>query len=124
VAGQETAGVPARGYSWEPFRPGNEVGLRHGAWSPRRVDPLAAEMVEQLLADDDVAYLQAAKWGPAVWAWARCEARIQLVAEYLIDLVGAGRLGDLDDPKVNRPGFDGGTDPTKGWNHVSTEEVS
>jgi hypothetical protein len=36
-----------------------------------------------------------------VWAWARCEARIQLVADYLIDLVGSGRLGDLDDPKVS-----------------------
>jgi hypothetical protein len=57
-------------------------------------------MVEQLLADDDVAYLRAPKWGPAVQAWGRCEARIQLIVEYLIDLVGEGRLGDLDDPKV------------------------
>jgi Domain of unknown function (DUF4062) len=27
-------------------------------------------------------------------------------------------------PKVNRPGFGGGIDPTEGWSHVSTEEVS
>jgi hypothetical protein len=91
----------ARGYSWPPFEKGHTVSLRHGAWSPRRVNPLASELVEQLLANDDVAYLRAAKWGPAVWAWARCEARIQLVTDYLIDLVGSGRLGDLDDPKVS-----------------------
>jgi hypothetical protein len=87
-----------------PFAEGsraNELGLRHGAWSPRRTDPLALEMIKQLLADDDVAYLRAPKWGPAVWSWARCEARIQLITEYLIDLVGAGHLGDLEDPKVS-----------------------
>lgn len=78
---------------------GNELATRHGAYSPRRVDPLATSLVEQLLADD-VAYLRAAKWGPAVWGWARCEARVQLVTEYLIEVVGAGRLGDLDDPRV------------------------
>ena len=26
--------------------------------------------------------------------------------------------------RVNRPGFGGGIDPTKGWSHVSTAEVS
>jgi hypothetical protein len=25
---------------------------------------------------------------------------------------------------LNRPGFGGGIDPTEGWSHVSTEEVS
>jgi hypothetical protein len=25
--------------------------------------------------------------------------------------------------EVNRPGFGGGIDPTKGWSHVSTAEV-
>jgi hypothetical protein len=25
---------------------------------------------------------------------------------------------------LNHPGFGGGIDPTKGWSHVSTEEVS
>jgi hypothetical protein len=27
-------------------------------------------------------------------------------------------------PAVNRPDFGGGIDPTKGWSHVSTAEVS
>jgi hypothetical protein len=92
---------PARGYSWAPFQHGNEIGLRHGAWSDRHMDPWATELVEGLLADDDVAYLRAPRWAAAVWAWARTEARVALVTEYLTDLVGAGRLGDLDDPKVS-----------------------
>jgi hypothetical protein len=102
VAGQETAWTPAFDGQRPPFAKGNQLAATsHGAYSPRRVDPLASELVEQLLADDDVAYLRAPKWGPAVWAWGRCEARIQLVAEYLLDLVGVGQLGDLDDPRVS-----------------------
>jgi hypothetical protein len=92
---------PASGYSWASFEVGNSVGLRHGAWSDRNVDPRASELVEGLLADDDVAYLRAPRWAAAVWAWARTEARVALVTEYLTGLVGAGRLGDLDDPKVS-----------------------
>ena len=26
--------------------------------------------------------------------------------------------------ELNRPGFGGGIDPTEGWSHVSTEEIS
>jgi hypothetical protein len=111
VTDQETTWTPAFPGQRPPFQPGNNLGvrfkpdhelsMRHGVWSPRRVDPVASAMVEQLLADDDVAYLRAPKWGPAVWAWGRCEARIQLVTEYLLDLVGEGRFGDLDEPKVS-----------------------
>ena len=99
---ETTSWVPAFPGQRPSFARGNELAATyHGAYSPRRVDPLASELVEQLLADNDVAYLRAAKWGPAVWAWGRCEARIQLVTEYLFDLVGSGRLGDLDDPRVS-----------------------
>jgi hypothetical protein len=87
--------LPARRYSRAPFRPGNNAALRHGAWSPRRVEPLAAEYVETAveranwLRDCDV---------PAVWAWARTEARVQLLSEWLAD-----RGGDLDDEGGVRP---------------------
>jgi hypothetical protein len=64
---------------------------------------LAAEMAEQLLVLADqpgsvVAYLAEESYRPAVWAWARCEARIQLVTEYLLD-----RGGDLDADGEVRP---------------------
>jgi hypothetical protein len=76
---------PARGYSWAPFENGNAVALRHGAYSPRRVEPLAQELVDQVLSDPGTSYLTASRWRAAVWSWARCEARCQLLSEYLMD---------------------------------------
>ena len=79
----------------KPFRPGNLVALRHGAYSPRRVEPLAQELVDVVLADPSTACLQAARWRPAVWAWARA---------------GPAGLDDADQPaktgawRANRPG--------------------
>lgn len=75
-------GVPARRYSWEPFQPGHTVSLRHGAYSPRRVDPLAAEYAALI---EPESYLADPSYAPAVWAWARAEARCTLLAEYLAD---------------------------------------
>lgn len=82
----------ARGYSWPPFEPGNSVGVQfepgnlaaktHGAFSDRLVNPLA----QQILAE--VAPL-VTWWVPAdmptAAAWARTEARVQLVSEWLGD---------------------------------------
>jgi hypothetical protein len=77
-AGGPGRGGPRRGYSWAPFQVGNEVRLRHGARSERRVDPVAAELVEALLADrpDLAAYPE------AVWGWARAEARCLLLEDW------------------------------------------
>lgn len=87
-------GEHARGYSWPPFEKGNEVAVRHGVYSPRRVDPLARDLVELVARDVD--------WWhdcdrPAVWAWARTEARVQLLVEWLAE------RGDLDDTGAVRP---------------------
>jgi hypothetical protein len=38
-----------------------------------------------------------------------------------LDATDKGRTGLAT---LNHPGFGGGIDPTKGWSHVSTEEVS
>jgi len=76
---------PARGYSWPPFEQNNQVSVRHGAYSPRRVDPLARELVDITLADPKCTYLAAPRWRPGVWAWARAEARVQLLTEWLAD---------------------------------------
>jgi phage terminase small subunit len=71
------------------------LALKAGDRSPRRVDPIAAQLVEQIMSTVDwVRECDAA----AVWAWARVEARCQLLGEYLMD-----NGGDVsDDPSVQR----------------------
>jgi len=85
-----------------PFEPGNEVAQRHGAYSPRRVDPLAKEIRSSVLADPSTEYLAAARYAPAVWAWARAEAQTQLLSEYLeqAGAVTVDGVGDLADDAV------------------------
>lgn len=73
---------PTRGYSWEQAKPGNFLALRHGAYSPRKVDPLAKEIEEALLGSGPQ-FLTDPSYAPALWALARSEARIQLLSEYL-----------------------------------------
>ncbi|MBK7610840.1 MAG: hypothetical protein IPJ15_05960 [Actinomycetales bacterium] len=85
-----------------PFEPGNTVALQHGAFSPRFVDPLAADLVGMVLEDPQVGYLTAPAYRPALWAWARAEAQAQLLVEYL---ARAGQesgdgVGDLDLDRV------------------------
>lgn len=87
---EPAAGLPARGYSWAPFEQGNTAALQHGAYSPRRVDPLAAELVTEVVVralepGSATAYLAEPSFRPALWAWARCEVRVQLVTEWLMD---------------------------------------
>lgn len=78
-----------RGYSWPPFEPGNMAHLKHGAWSPSLIEPRAAELVEAALAETP--YLTEPRYTASVWAWARAEARILLLSDYL------DRVGLLDD---------------------------
>lgn len=84
-----------------PFQPGHELSTRHGAYSPRRVDPIATEMVELVDNDPAVSWLTAAD-RPALWAWARAEAQTQLLTEYLEQAGQASGdgVGDLEDERV------------------------
>lgn len=85
-----------------PFTPGNAAAVVHGAYSPRKVNPLAAELVERVLADPATVHLQAPAWRAALWAWARAEAQVQLLSEYL-DKAGeesGDGVGDLDSDRV------------------------
>lgn len=81
--------------------PGNELALKHGAYSPRKVDPLATEMVALVDGDESISWLSAAD-RPALWAWARAEAQVQLLSEYLERAGQASEdgVGDLDDDRV------------------------
>lgn len=81
-----------------PFPPGHELSLRHGAFSPRKIDPLAEQYAQGLMDHGD-AYLRQPVYRAAVWAWARAEAQCQLLTEYLVDKAKAAgnEVGNLDD---------------------------
>ncbi|SDN51283.1 hypothetical protein SAMN05660199_00168 [Klenkia soli] len=93
--------VPAFPGQRPPFEPGHTLSMQHGAWSPRRVEPLAAEMVAVVEDDPTVTWLRPVD-RPALWAWARAEAQVQLLTEYLAkaaEETGDG-VGDLDADRV------------------------
>lgn len=75
------AGTPARGYKWADFTKGHEVTLRHGVHSPRKVDPVAAELVTGLISDRP----DLERFPEVVMAWARAEARCLLADEWMVD---------------------------------------
>jgi hypothetical protein len=68
-----------------PFKSDNTAALRHGAWSPRRVAPLAEVKLAQLLADPATSeYLTVDEsYRPALAALARPEAVIELLATHV-----------------------------------------
>jgi hypothetical protein len=45
---------PARHYVWEPYQPGHELSMRHGAWSDRKVAPVAEALLQSVLDDPAV----------------------------------------------------------------------
>lgn len=87
-------GSPARGYRWADATPGNDLALKHGAYSERRVEPIAVELAAGIttvrpdLAEPRFVF--------AVRAWARAEARVANVEDWLVD---RGLLGDDGDPR-------------------------
>jgi hypothetical protein len=75
---------PRRGYSWPTAGPGNTIAETHGAYSTRRVDPRAAEIVAELLALPELPqHLRRPEFGAAVAAWGRAEARVDLMEGWL-----------------------------------------
>ncbi len=92
---------PARGYSWEPFQQGNLAGLRHGAESDRRIsaeiERMEPELAEQIA---DIGYLTDPSYTSVLQAWARAEARIQLLERWFAD------KGLLQEDGTPRPGVD------------------
>lgn len=90
----------ARGYSWEPFKPGHELSTKHGGYAPRRVNPLAAEVVELLLADDAVSYLREPRYSAAVWSWARTVSTVQLIDEW-VDTMPISAAAESDRGKTS-----------------------
>lgn len=75
--------VPAFEGQRPPFQPGHELSMKHGADSPRRVDPVAQALAVELLADEALAYLRAPRFAAAVQAWAKSEAKVALISEWV-----------------------------------------
>jgi hypothetical protein len=66
------------------------------------VEPLAVEIRAAVLADPSTDYLASPRYAPALWAWARAEAQVQLLTEYLAkagEESGDG-VGDLEAERV------------------------
>ena len=99
MAGEQTARQqrPANG-TREPFSPGHTAALKHGAASPRMVEPRATELAEAAISA--VPFLGDVTFQRSVLGWARAEARCDLLAEYL------EREGLLDDKGKPRPAAD------------------
>jgi hypothetical protein len=95
---------PARGYSWPPFAPGNEVAVKHGARSNRLVKARAVEIVPEVFAANP--HLEAARDGAAVLRYAANLARIERVYRW---------LAEQTDPVF--------TDPTDGTVHGVYERL-
>lgn len=64
-----------------PFEPGNEVSVRHGAFSRRRFEPLARELIAGVLEDRP----DLARFPEALAAWADSEARAWLLRDWLTE---------------------------------------
>ena len=90
-----STGLPARGYSWEPFKPDNFAARKHGADSTRVVDPYAANVANALMRDHE--RLRNPLYREAVFEFARTVVRVDLMERHLID-------GDLDDAGNPLPG--------------------
>lgn len=90
-------GGPARGYSWEPAKPGNTLALKHGAHSARVYEPIARELVAAVLDERP----DLAPYRHAVEAWADAEARAALLREH----IAKPEVGMLDGDGEPRDGL-------------------
>ena len=74
------AGRPTGNKLREPFKPGNEVAVTHGASSPRRAGELARQFQARMMASEDTpAYLQDPSYGEAIAAYCRSLAIVALL---------------------------------------------
>lgn len=80
---RDASGQPARGYSWPPAEPGNQLALKSGAWSPRHVDPKAQELLEEVAADPAVSYLAQPAYAATLRSWAVAQSRAELFGAWV-----------------------------------------
>lgn len=87
-----TVWTPAFKGQRPPFQPGNELAFKegnkaavtHGAYTPARVDPLAQQYVEAMMADTDLPpMLRAPYFREAVYGYCMARAKRDLIAEWV-----------------------------------------
>lgn len=71
----------ARRYSWPPFEPGNTAAEKHGAWSERKWRPIAERLLDDL--EQTAPWTLGAGFAGTRWAWARTEAQLSLIADWV-----------------------------------------
>jgi hypothetical protein len=99
VAGEVRRG----GYVWEPFREGNEVAVTHGARSPQKLAPLAAEieMRARALPDWPPHLAGSTRYDSEVAAWAWAEATCSRLRDYLAEQDPVEMLSEHIDVEEN-----------------------
>jgi hypothetical protein len=70
----------------EPFQPGNQLAVTHGAYSSKRTDPIARRLIEEVASDPATAYLAAPSYHATLWNWAVAQARVELMDEHIATL--------------------------------------
>lgn len=80
---------------WPPIKKGEQLALKHGAFSPAVVDPVARDLAVMVL--EQVTYLNDPSYDAAVRAWSRAEAQVLVLSAYI------DKHGALDDDGVPRP---------------------
>lgn len=101
------SGIPASGRP--PEREGNFAAVKHGATSPRMVDPLAASLRDEVLATaeaDGMPWIATAAFRPALESWARHEAKVILLERFLHAKAEEGNAGGLLIGEDVRPAAD------------------
>jgi len=85
---------PKTGLEWRPqfdrqrppFQPGNQLAVTHGAYSPVRVDPLAHQFRDEILAGPGMQYLEQPQYAAIFWRYCRAAARVQLIEDWVDDM--------------------------------------
>lgn len=84
-SGEESDWTPAFPGQRPPFAPGNDLSLRHGVYSPRKIGERSAVVVAQLLEQPGVAYLQAPEYRASLWRYAQRQAKADLMHDRMLE---------------------------------------
>ncbi len=90
-----STGLPARGYSWPPFEKGNTAALTAGHNSPRKVQPIADALTDEITSAAPWCASPAFRGAVGSWAWS--EAQATLLRAYVEE------HGMIDDEGEERP---------------------